>query len=250
ADSIVETIREPLLVLNSQLRVDRANEAFRVRFNLDAADVRRKPLVAIGAGAWSHPVLQRQLADVIANGRGFNDPEIEQEWAADEGRRTMLVSARPIHRGGTRTEQVLLAVEDITDRKRAAQYLFERESLERTNRELQAFAYVASHDLQEPLRKIQAFGDRLGKGYASSLPTEAADFIERMQNAATRMRRLIDDLLAFSRVTTRAQEFRPVDLAEAMRDVVTDLEVRVEQTGGRVEIGTLPTIDGDVSQLR
>jgi two-component system sensor kinase FixL len=249
ADSIVDTVREPLLVLNAQLRVERGNEAFRARFNLDPADLRRKPLMAVGAGAWSHPDLQRQLAGLVATGREFHDVEIEQEWAPGEGPRTMRINGRPIHRGGARTEQLLVAVEDVTDRKRAVQFLFERESLERTNRELQAFAYVASHDLQEPLRKIQAFGDRLGKGYASSLPTEAADFIERMQNAATRMRRLIDDLLAFSRVTTRAQQFGRVDLAEVARDVMGDLEVRIEQTGGRVEIGALPTIDGDASQL-
>jgi two-component system sensor kinase FixL len=249
ADSIVETVREPLLVLDAQLRVERANEAFRARFGREPGSVRRKRLAEIGGREWDHPELQRCLSDVVANGHEFHDLEIEQEWVEGEGRRTMRLSGRRIHRAGARTDQVLLAVEDVTDRKRATQFLFERESLERTNRELQAFAYVASHDLQEPLRKIQAFGDRLGKGYGASLPTEAADFIERMQNAATRMRRLIDDLLVFSRVTTRAQSYGRVDLAAVAREVVSDLEVRIEQSGGRVEIGALPTIDGDASQL-
>ncbi len=250
ADSIVETIREPLVVLDAELRIERANEAFLRRFGYAAADIERRVLAEIGERQWNVAELQQHLAEVLVGGRGFQDLEIEQEWALLEGPRTMRISALPIHRAGARTEEILLGVEDVTDRKRAVQFLLEREALERTNRELQEFAYVASHDLQEPLRKIQAFGDRLGKGYASSLPTEAADFIDRMQNAATRMRRLIDDLLAFSRVTTQARSFESVDLAEAAREVMSDLEVRIEQSGGRVEIEALPAIEGDPSQLR
>ncbi|MFL6260494.1 MAG: sensor histidine kinase [Thermoanaerobaculia bacterium] len=122
--------------------------------------------------------------------------------------------------------------------------------LERSNRELQDFAFVASHDLQEPLRKIQAFGDRLRGKHGEALGPEGLDYLERMQRAAHRMHVLINDLLTFSRVTSRGQPFVPADLGQIAREVLSDLEVRVEQTGGRVEIGELPTIDADPLQMR
>jgi signal transduction histidine kinase len=122
--------------------------------------------------------------------------------------------------------------------------------LERSNRELQDFAYVASHDLQEPLRKVQAFGDRLQEQFAPNLGEEGRDFIGRMQNAAGRMQTLINDLLAFSRVTTKANPFQRVDLAQVAREVISDLEVRIQQTNGRVEVGELPAIEADALQMR
>ncbi len=122
--------------------------------------------------------------------------------------------------------------------------------LERSNRELQDFAFVASHDLQEPLRKIQAFGDRLKGKHGVALGEEGRDYLDRMQAAARRMHTLINDLLTFSRVTSKAQPFVPVDLGKVAQEVLSDLEVRVQETGGRVEIGDLPTIDADPLQMR
>lgn len=122
--------------------------------------------------------------------------------------------------------------------------------LEVSNQELEQFAYVASHDLQEPLRKIQAFGDRLKVKAGPQLGDDARDYLDRMQNAAGRMQTLINDLLAFSRVTSKAQPFVPVDLNRVARDVLADLETRIEQSGGRVVLGPLPTIDADPLQMR
>jgi len=124
------------------------------------------------------------------------------------------------------------------------------EELERKNRELQDFAYVASHDLQEPLRKIQAFGDRLRAKCGQALGDQGRDYLERMQNAARRMQILINDLLTYSRITTKAQPFVPVDLTRVVQEVLSDLETRIEQTGGRVEVGHLPTIEADPLQMR
>ncbi len=122
--------------------------------------------------------------------------------------------------------------------------------LERSNRELQDFAFVASHDLQEPLRKIQAFGDRLKTKHGGQLNAEAADYLGRMQNAAARMHVLINDLLTFSRVTTKAQPFRKIDMNEIARDVLSDLEIRIQQTGGSVDVSELPTIEADPLQMQ
>jgi signal transduction histidine kinase len=133
---------------------------------------------------------------------------------------------------------------------RTAQLTTLNQELARSNRELQDFAYVASHDLPEPLRKIQAFGDLLKTEYAAALGAEGSDFIARMQNAALRMNRLISDLLEFSRVTTKAQPFTQVDLTEVAREVVTDLETRIRQSGGQVDIGALPVVEADATQMR
>ena len=124
------------------------------------------------------------------------------------------------------------------------------EQLQRSNRELQDFAYVASHDLQEPLRKIIVFGERLKEKAADRLEPDTLDYLQRMQKAASRMQILINDLLSFSRVTTKAQPFVKVDLARTAREVVDDLEARIEMTKGRVELGQLPVIEAEPLQMR
>lgn len=121
--------------------------------------------------------------------------------------------------------------------------------LQRSNQELQDFAYVASHDLQEPLRKIQAFGNLLQEEYASVLG-EGNEYVERMRHAATRMRVLIDDLLAFSRVTTHALPFTQVDLNGIAAEVVDDLEAQIQATQGKIIIEQLPTLECDALQMR
>ncbi|MBV9580246.1 MAG: CHASE3 domain-containing protein [Chloroflexi bacterium] len=122
--------------------------------------------------------------------------------------------------------------------------------LERSNRELQDFASVASHDLQEPLRKVRAFGDRLSAKYGPELTDQGRDYLARMQDAAARMQALINDLLTFSRVATRAQPFVPVDLDKLVNDVASDLEVRIQQSEATLDIQPLPTIDADPLQMR
>jgi PAS domain S-box-containing protein len=124
------------------------------------------------------------------------------------------------------------------------------QKLARSNAELQEFAYVASHDLQEPLRKIQAFGDCLQTKYGEVLTEQGRDYLGRMQNAAGRMQALINDLLSLSRVTTRAQPFVPIPLNQVVQEVLSDLEVRIQQTGARIEVDKLPIIDADPVQMR
>jgi PAS domain S-box-containing protein len=140
---------------------------------------------------------------------------------------------------------------DITERKQAEEALAHYAAkLEFNNRELQEFSSVASHDLQEPLRKIQTFGDRLKAKCGATLSEDGRDYLERMQNAAGRMQILIRNLLDLSRVTSKGQPFIPVDLAAVTREVVSDLEAQIEQTEGRVEVGDLPTLDADPLQMR
>lgn len=123
------------------------------------------------------------------------------------------------------------------------------ENLARSNQELQDFAYVASHDLQEPLRKIQAFGNLLENEYGTELG-EGVDYLKRMRNAASRMSTLISDLLAFSRVTTQAKPSEKVELSHIIKDVLSDLESRIEDTDGVIEVAQLPTVYADPTHMR
>ena len=116
------------------------------------------------------------------------------------------------------------------------------EDLKRSNAELEQFAYVASHDLQTPLRQVQAFGDRLERRFGGELSPDAHEYVERMRAAAARMSSLIEDLLRFSRVTTQARPAEPVDLGDVARAVTSDLGAQRAETGGTVEIGALPTV--------
>ena len=151
---------------------------------------------------------------------------------------------------GRQTGAVVI-FKDISERKRAELTIAQKVAeLGRSNAELEQFAFVASHDLQEPLRKIQSFGDRLKVKCNGSLGPDALNYLERMQNASARMRTLIDDLLAFSRVIRDSKPFEQVDLGKVSREVLVDLEVLLEKTGGKVEVGELRTIEADSMQMR
>jgi len=156
----------------------------------------------------------------------------------------------PIYENGRVVGEVLM-FKDITERKQAAEMLAQRVAeLARSNAELEQFAFVASHDLQEPLRKIQAFGDRLKTKCAEAGLEQGRDYLDRMQSAAARMQTLINDLLTFSRVISRTQPFAPVNLTTVTREVLNDLEIRIEKNNAQVEVGELPTVEGDAMQIR
>ncbi|HXT12034.1 MAG TPA: ATP-binding protein [Candidatus Angelobacter sp.] len=156
----------------------------------------------------------------------------------------------PIRENG-QEEGAVLIFKDITERRKAEQDLARKaDELARSNAELEQFAFVASHDLQEPLRKIQAFGDRVKVKCEKIDLGEAGDYLSRMQNAAARMQTLINDLLAFSRVIRSSQPFVPVDLSAIAKEVLNDLEVSIEKKNARIELGELPTINADPTQMR
>jgi PAS domain S-box-containing protein len=148
-------------------------------------------------------------------------------------------------------ERTAELVQEIEDRRKAEEQLRTTAvDLARSNEELEKFAYVASHDLQEPLRKIQAFGDRLRAKNQAALGEQGQDYLDRILKSAGRMRRLIEDLLALSRVTTKGQPFTTVDLNVVGEGVLSDLEERIAESGASVEIGPLPTVIADATQMR
>jgi two-component system, LuxR family, sensor kinase FixL len=142
-------------------------------------------------------------------------------------------------------------IRDVTEQRRARAEL-ERtaEALKRSNAELEQFAYVASHDLQEPLRKIRAFGDRLESMLDGQLEDRAADYLKRMVSAAERMGTLIENLLSYSRVSSRGAQLVDVDLGQVVTDVLADLERQVASTSARVEVDRLPRLEADAVQMR
>ena len=157
--------------------------------------------------------------------------------------RWIWVRGFPVRDENGQVSRVVGIAEDINDRKRI-------EELERSNRELQAFAYVASHDLKEPLRKVQTFASLLSDEYGEVLDVTGREYVERVQSTADRMGSLIEDLLAYSQVTSDVRPLVPVDLGRIARDVLSDLEAQIATTEGIVHVDGLPTIEADPIHMR
>jgi PAS domain S-box-containing protein len=140
---------------------------------------------------------------------------------------------------------------DITERKKAEEQLESyMAKLEESNQALQDFAFIASHDMQEPLRKVTSFGNLLKQRYRDSLGEEGRDYLDRMLNATDRMQSLLASLLEYSRVTARTEPFRKVELSTLLHEVLSDLEVRIEKTGAEIQVEELPVIKADPVQMR
>ncbi|GHB53996.1 PAS domain-containing sensor histidine kinase [Persicitalea jodogahamensis] len=144
-------------------------------------------------------------------------------------------------------KQIQVRLDELV-RQRTQQLEASVQELRRSNENLQQFAYVASHDLQEPLRKIQAFGDMLKKRYEDQLG-DGADYLNRMQSAAKRMSILIDDLLTYSRITTRQQATGDILLDGIINNALSNLELRVRDSRASIIAEPLPVVQGDASQL-
>ncbi len=154
-----------------------------------------------------------------------------------------------------RTDDGLLIttiIRDVTERREAEHKLAERaEELARSNAELERFVYVSSHDLREPIRKILVFGGRLRNESQADISDRGLHYLERMLSSATRMESLISDLLAYSRTQQSVpHRIEPVDLNKVATEAVDDLAALVEEVGARVEVGDMPTLEADPTQIR
>ena len=248
--NIVETVREPLVILDSDLRVTGASGSFYKTFRVTKEETEGRLIYELGDRQWDIPALRTLLEEILPERTQFDGFEVVHDFPR-VGRRVILLNARQLISQENNATTILLAIEDITERKLIEEKLrIYAVKVERSNRELQDFAQVASHDLQEPLRKIIAFGDRLKTKAGDSLDEECRDYLQRMFNAANRMQTLITDLMTFSKVEIKGQPFVKTDIGVIAREVSADLESRIEQTGGRVEIEDLPTIDADAMQMR
>jgi PAS domain S-box-containing protein len=186
-------------------------------------------------------------------GRPFSFPD-HPEW----GLTYWDLKVEPILDSHGNVDFLVFSLDDVTEKKKAEVAIQESERelrayagrLELVNQELREFAFIASHDLQEPLRKIQTFGSMLRTRCGAGLDEKGRDYLVRMESAATRMRRLIHDLLEFSRVTARPAPYKPVNLKETVNEIIQVFEHRFPKEGANIEISDLPVIVADESQMK
>ncbi|RJR38409.1 MAG: PAS domain S-box protein [Desulfobacteraceae bacterium] len=245
--------------LNSEGRVDRVNKKMSEMLGYSADEM-------VGEPMWAFVVEEKEAEEAIrAKLAGHEDPSIalERNYKTKNGPPIpVIIKDRIVRNGEGGVTRVRVTVQDITERKRMEEDLRrsrdELESrvrertieLESKNRELREFTYAASHDLNEPLRKIQVFGDLLTKTSANRLGEQGREFVSRMTGAANRMQMLLEALLRYSRLETRGGDFKRLKLNDVVKGAAADLEIALRDAGAQLKIGSLPSVIGDPYQLR
>lgn len=213
-----------------------------------------------------YPIEDCPTTQAIA--RRGNTPAEDMFVRPDGSLYPVAVMSSPMYAGGKPVGTVI-EIRDTTKEKEAEREIIElnrnlekrvaertreltaaNKELNRSNGELEDFAYVASHDLQEPLRKIAAFSNLLESDYKDILPEEAHVYLQGLQKSSNRMRTLINDLLTYSRVTTKARPFEHLELGSMVSEALEDLQSRIDETQATISVGKLPAIDGDPLQIR
>lgn len=250
AQRILETTRHPFLVVGRDARVFSANRAFLELFAVAWDDIEGVVLTEWQEGRWCPPALRCTLED------GAAAPDVDgldvTHVFPDVGELDVLVSARALpSQAPGQSDAVLIGIEDVTAR-RAAERAAARSAAEllRSNTELHEFASIASHDLQEPLRKIEAFGARLQRRLGDGLDDESRADLGRMLGATQRMRALVEGLLTYSRLGQGTLRWSPVDLQGLTAAVVADFGDDALRGEAAITVGVLPAIEGDAELLR
>jgi two-component system CheB/CheR fusion protein len=243
SDAIVSTVREPLLVLTHDFRVQRANPAFYQTFNTTEAEIEGRRFYELQDGQWNLPSLRHVLEEVLRHSGDFSDLEVEHVFK-HIGRRTVKLNGRRILRNNATAQTILLAIEDITAEREGERALMQ------SNADLERFAYVVSHDLQEPLRSIGAFTELLRKRLPSSPDADTNKFMELIVEGVARMNHLIRDLLAYSRVGRAEPESIEVFPAEAaLQEALWNLQGLIIDAGAIVTHDALPIVTYNRQQL-
>ncbi len=265
AASVLQTVREPIVLLDRDLRVQLHNPAFAELYGLQDERADGLLLESVGDGAWQDAVVRQRLSDVLSRGRELWDFEHEQR-TADGMARYMLLNARRMPLPDTDDEVVLLTVSDVT-MQRAVQLRVEElnrqlegkvAQVSEVNRELEAFSYSVSHDLRAPLRHVAGFSDKLSRHLGDAADDKSRHYLEVISSSARRMAALIDDLLVYSRLGRVAMRQQAVDMQSLVADtramLDSNLQAEAESTGHahQVEwsIAPLPIVVGDENMIR
>ncbi len=267
AESIVSTIRHPLLVLDKALRIKTANTCFYEKFDAKEDDTEGKLFYEIQDHQWDDSVMRGLLEKVLPKGERLSDFEIVLKFPSS-GERTLLLNAMQILNENNSIQLILLAIEDITERKSADEKLKSftveletevkkqtgelqntNEELKQANSRLDQFAHIASHDLQEPLRKIITFSMRLQDKHKDGLSTEVKTYLNKIESASSRMTALIRDLLNYSRLLQHEKLFVQTDLNETFKNILNDFELLIQEKNARIRTAELPTIDAIPLQM-
>jgi PAS domain S-box-containing protein len=257
AESIVETVREPLVVLDNDLRVISVNHSFYKTFKVTPEDTKEKLIYDLGNRQWNIPKLRVLLEEIIPRDNQFHNFEVEHEFPAI-GRKIMLLNARQIYSKGIGANMILLAIEDITERKKAEDEIkklnkgLKRRTieLESAYKELETFSYSVSHDLRAPLVVIGGFSRVLLEKYSNHLDAKGQRFLSIIHSNTDKMLQLIDDLLTFSR--SEHQQMKPsnIDMGELAKAAFEELKSIVPEQTLRLDIKTLSPVRGDQSMIR
>jgi two-component system CheB/CheR fusion protein len=261
AEAIVSTIHEPLVILTKDFRIKSANKSFYEKFNESEAQTAGKMFFELGNGKWDIPGLREKLQKILPDQSFFEKLEIKIALPS-VGQRIMELNARQLVNENSNEQLILLAIQDVTDRK-----LFEKElelqvmertkelkeanlNLQHSNENLQQFASIASHDLQEPLRKIKTFASILSRQFASHITDEGYGIINKIRLSADRMSELIKAVLKYSKIVHAEKEYLPTNLDEVLKNVMGDLDLLVSETKAElVYHEPLPQIDAIPLQM-
>jgi two-component system CheB/CheR fusion protein len=259
SESIVATIREPLIILDKDMKVKTANRAYYRKFMTSEEETEEKYFYHLRNGQWDIPALRSALENSLAAEGRINDVEITHRFE-NIGESTLLINACRIAAKGGAEVLVLVAIEDVTDarnreadlvalsreleNKVAERTLSLKESntaLKQSNDSLEQFATIASHDLQEPLRKIQTFAALLHQRHRETIGSEAGQLIDKMSVSAEWMSGLIHSVLNFSKVLD-ASVFERLDLNAILQNVISDFDLQIEQKKATITHDQLPVI--------
>jgi two-component system CheB/CheR fusion protein len=245
AEAIVRTIRESLLVLDPQLRIKSANAHYYRSFSTSPEQTEKKLIFEVNNGEWNIPEFRKLLEEILTKNTQFQDFEMVHR-SIRKGNRSLLVNATALRDGSKEGDFILLAVEDVTERNKALATLRETaDALETANLELEQFAFVASHDLQEPLRMVSSFMQLLSKKYLGKLDPDADEFINLAVDGAKRMQQLVHDLLHFSQCGKGELNYDRVDSARVLDDTIHRLQTLINETQVKVTFDFLPTLQMD-----
>ena len=258
AEAIIATISEPILVLDKKLCIKSANNSFYKKFKVRREETEGVPLYELGNRQWDFPRLRELLETIIPKNSFFQDFELTHDFPLI-GEKVMLLNASRIIQETHQEQLILLAINDITETATLQRNVKERlekavregtrelgeanealleknKELERTNKELESFAYISSHDLQEPLRKIQTFSSRILETEDQNLSVKGKDYFHRMQEAAKRMQVLIEDLLLYSRTGTIERKFEKTDFTVIVEEVKAELKEAIQEKKATIQL--------------